>query len=438
MRVVGNVSIKNGATLTIVPGARVEFQDYFRLDVAGTLIAVGTPTQRILFTTDEPALFTVDQSHAGCWHGIGFDHTPSTNTPSLLAYCIFEYSKATGSGSGLYPYAGGVLSIVDYSDITVENCILRHNVADYAPAVLCYRNANPLLVGNLLHDNHALQNASAVYIAYSYPRLINNTIVRNPIHNEDNPYIESCAIRNFLGRPVLAGNIILDNLPDVFYQHFEVWYARDYHTHDNNIAGTTFLTDNIDADPRFVSPAGVDGIPGTWDDNFRLLHASPSIDTASNESLPPSLTTDLDGAARIFDGDLDGTPIADMGAYESGDCNANGLPDVDEIAAGLASDCNANRIPDECEIDAFGTSLDCNADDVPDECETIAAGDFTADGLVTAADFTFLAASLAGPDHPPLVPDGRCTAAHLAAFDADGDGDIDLADYAALARLTMP
>ncbi|MGA1225635.1 MAG: BACON domain-containing protein, partial [Phycisphaerales bacterium] len=51
------------------------------------------------------------------------------------------------------------------------------------------------------------------------------------------------------------------------------------------------------------------------------------------------------------------------------DCNANGIPDADEIASGAAADCNENQIPDECDV-ASGTSSDFNGNAVPDECES--------------------------------------------------------------------
>ena len=39
------------------------------------------------------------------------------------------------------------------------------------------------------------------------------------------------------------------------------------------------------------------------------------------------------------------------------DCNGNGIPDADDIAAGTSQDCNGNGIPDECEI-AGGAEVD--------------------------------------------------------------------------------
>ena len=51
------------------------------------------------------------------------------------------------------------------------------------------------------------------------------------------------------------------------------------------------------------------------------------------------------------------------------DCDANGIPDECDIAAG-ASDCDADGIPDACQITGDAT-LDLNANGVLDSCEAI-------------------------------------------------------------------
>jgi len=77
---------------------------------------------------------------------------------------------------------------------------------------------------------------------------------------------------------------------------------------------------------------------------------------------------------------------------QDGDCNLNGIPDDEDLAAGTSLDCNTNGIPDECEI-ASGGELDCDGNGIPDECD-IAAGaadcdvDGTLDSCQIAADPT--------------------------------------------------
>ena len=54
--------------------------------------------------------------------------------------------------------------------------------------------------------------------------------------------------------------------------------------------------------------------------------------------------------------------------YTMQDCNDNGVPDGDEIAAGSSEDCNSNAIPDECEPD------------IPEDCEPSPQGDDDCNG----------------------------------------------------------
>lgn len=342
VHVVGDVSILPGATLTIPPGVRVEFAGYYRLTVLGTLWAVGTPDCRIHFNADRPWDFRADASLVGCWNGIRFDATSDANAPSRLEYCIIEHSKAVGYSSGPYPYGGGALSVVDFSNLTVANSIIRNNVAHYGGAVFLYRQANPRLLGNLITDNHALDNASAIYCAYSYPRIVNNTIVRNTIRNSENPYIESCAVLSFLAKPAFADNVIRENDPEYFYLHGQLWNNKDFYTRFNNIADYPEIGGNIDADPLFTNPLGPDGIPGTGDDEFRPAQDSPCIDAGSNAFVPADLATDLDGLPRIRNGTGVGSAAVDMGAYERldpscpGDLDRDRDVDIADLAALLA------------------------------------------------------------------------------------------------------
>ncbi|MFQ5424238.1 MAG: immunoglobulin domain-containing protein [Phycisphaerae bacterium] len=69
-----------------------------------------------------------------------------------------------------------------------------------------------------------------------------------------------------------------------------------------------------------------------------------------------------------------GTPDAqDIAAQTSTDCNGDGIPDDCQLAG---ADCNADGIPDACQLDAN----DCNADGIPDDCQ-LAGADCNADGI---------------------------------------------------------
>jgi hypothetical protein len=61
-------------------------------------------------------------------------------------------------------------------------------------------------------------------------------------------------------------------------------------------------------------------------------------------------------------------PALGPGPDPLADCNANGVFDTTDLAAGTSLDRNGNEIPDECDI-AAGTSADQNHNGVPDEVE---------------------------------------------------------------------
>jgi hypothetical protein len=51
------------------------------------------------------------------------------------------------------------------------------------------------------------------------------------------------------------------------------------------------------------------------------------------------------------------------------DCNANGIPDDEDIAGGTSGDCNQNGVPDECEAIGACDSPDTDGDGVCDDCD---------------------------------------------------------------------
>lgn len=101
------------------------------------------------------------------------------------------------------------------------------------------------------------------------------------------------------------------------------------------------------------------------------------------------------------------------------DCNENGTPDACDVGNGTSPDCNGNGVPDACDISS-GDSLDANANGSPDECEpSFRRGDANSDGSVDIADAIFMLYTLmlGGP------PSG-CTDA----TDANDDGLHDISD----------
>ena len=90
--VIGNLLLLPEDTLTIDPGVEVRFDGNYKLDVFGTLFAVGTEGDSISFVSNA----------GGTWMSINF--ADDSNDDSQLMYCIVD----GGSESGYDPYYGMV------------------------------------------------------------------------------------------------------------------------------------------------------------------------------------------------------------------------------------------------------------------------------------------------------------------------------------------
>lgn len=277
--------------------------------------------------------------------------------------CRFEQNVATSDGGGLY--ASGTVSVVDChfernvgssgggafvsgsssADLRFQRSTFVENVATsngggvlmsagYVDACRFLGNSaganggglrssgNVTWVNCLFHDNRAQRGAGA-YVASGSgsQRLIssctftrnaatvegggvfvnlNGLLVRNSIlwGNGGGPNVERAQIAHSSSQPPSLSHCVLEGL--------------------NLHAGNA----NIDANPAFVDPQGADAIPGTLDDDFRLLSGSPAVDSGSNALLPTDLF-DQDGDGDVLEPwpfDHDGAPriVDDPGTPDTG------------------------------------------------------------------------------------------------------------------------
>jgi len=140
--IVGSTTIRNNATLTIMPGVVVKFGQRKILMVGGstpenggTLIAEGTPDQIILFTSKE----TVPEM--GDYDGIYFSSNASDN--SRLRHCVLEY----GAGS-----PGANLIRFTSCSPQISYCTLSNAKRD---ALACLNGSSPVIHAcNIVNNNN--------------------------------------------------------------------------------------------------------------------------------------------------------------------------------------------------------------------------------------------------------------------------------------------
>ena len=128
-----DVTIAAGVTLTIQPGTILKFNSGTGIIISttGTLNAVGTVEQPILFTANTAT------PTAGYWKGINFG---ATSANSVLDHVIVEYG---GSGTGNVRTSGAV--------IQVKNSVIRYS-SNYG---IYGTNLNNITISNNIFTNNA-------------------------------------------------------------------------------------------------------------------------------------------------------------------------------------------------------------------------------------------------------------------------------------------
>jgi len=235
----GSVLVDSGVTLTIEPGVVVKFDIEKAIEIRGTLVAQGTSSNKITFTTN---------SDGNYWGNIYFNDSSVEATydvdgnyvsGSILEYCIVEYAGEKSSGAirtQTYPFinhciirnnkASGI-SAVDFSGtlkitnniinynnksgygggvyiknlvrginnhIIISNNIITNNTAtDNGGGIyICTRNDNTIISNNIISNNTTLANGGGVYTINHYPDGT-FTISSNTISN--NTALQSAAVR---------------------------------------------------------------------------------------------------------------------------------------------------------------------------------------------------------------------------------------------------
>ncbi|MHC4265924.1 MAG: S8 family serine peptidase, partial [Planctomycetota bacterium] len=189
-----------------------------------------------------------------------------------ITNCLF-ISNSAGIGGAIHSNSG---------DLYAANCAFFANTArKNGGAIHCY-SSRIEITNCTISNNWAIFDGGGVFNR-ECELIINNSILFN--NTDSGPVDESAQILNYSSSAVVNYSCI------------------------QGFSGTLSGNNNIDLDPLFRDPNGIDEIPGTIDDNLRLSPESPCIDAADPQYIPQS-ATDLDGKPRIFNDRID------MGAYE--------------------------------------------------------------------------------------------------------------------------
>jgi len=138
-----NYTVSSGTTFRLYPGIHVTFSNGASLIVSGTLIAIGTPTNPITFT-----------SSSGTWGGIQFNNSTGWST---IQYATIQ--------NGTY----GVCE--NNSDVYVANCTIQNN----STGVYCYASSDSLFNNQILsNSSYGIYASNVTTAAYYRGNAFNN------------------------------------------------------------------------------------------------------------------------------------------------------------------------------------------------------------------------------------------------------------------------
>lgn len=189
---------------------------------------------------------------------------------------IIKNNSATAKGGGI---GGGSQRIL--------RCVIANNHSDGTGGGLDFKGliADSLIVGNNSGD------AGGGIKTSSTSDIINCTVVGNHADSTGGGVNGGDLFNSIVWNNTAVGG------PDI--------YASDPIYNSCSYGLVPGLFGNINNDPEFLHPGN---------GNYRLSATSPCIDAGTNGYVSSML--DLDDNLRIMDGDFDGNPKVDMGAYE--------------------------------------------------------------------------------------------------------------------------
>jgi len=254
------------------------------------------------FSNSDPTLRSVTFIDNAAQESGGGMH--SSDGVPLLLDVTFRGNTAT--------YGGGMNNWTTSSPILI-NVIFHSNAASiWGGGMVNRSNSNPTLTNVIFYGNTAQSGGGIFTMERSNPTLINVTVSGNTAQVGGGAYnVNSVSnppatpnLRNVIiwGNEAPLGANILNSgaiTPTITFSDVQGCggSGSGWQSSCGNDGGG-----NIDADPQFVNAASGD---------LRLLFGSPAINAGNNTFIPPGVTTDLNGAARISGG------VVDMGAYEA-------------------------------------------------------------------------------------------------------------------------
>jgi hypothetical protein len=204
---------------------------------------------------------------------------------------------------------GGGISVAGARSALIRGNVIRENEASSGGGIYLdgQETGTRVLVQNLIVKNHGWGAGGGISVNSTF------TMVSNTIADNDSPVGSAIAGNHYPGSKMI-NNIVVARAGQTSFSCGVILAPPALINNNFFSPGGNVFQDcdfllpagNISADPLFVNPAMGD---------YHLQPNSPSMDAGDNNA--PSLpAADIDGNARILDGNADGLAVIDQGVDE--------------------------------------------------------------------------------------------------------------------------
>ncbi len=249
-------------------------------------------------------------------------------TFSTVNNCVFTDNTASQYGGGIHSGNSSA------ETITISACAFSRNQANYGGGVY---GSNLNVYNCVFSYNYATSYGGGIFGANL--TVTNSTFHRNSVGGDNHGagiYVSGSAVATITNSIFWFNRFVvtLDDIQPDTSTDIDVSYC----TISDSSGWPASTSDHItNTDPMLLDPDGPDDDLTTWDDNdYRLDSLSPCVDTGE---IIPWLYTDIRGSVRPVDGDKNGTPQFDIGAYEYSEYYG-GVPG--DLAAKMSKDFTIN------------------------------------------------------------------------------------------------
>jgi len=148
--ITGNVLVPFGEFLKILPGTKVIATGYFGFFIEGSIQALGTVDNPVLFTISDTSGFYNLYDSRGGWDGFDFTNISSVADSSIFKHSTFEFGKATGDSLSKM---GGMFNIRNFNKIKFTECHFNQNKAVFWGGAIFGEQAD-ISIENCLFSNN--------------------------------------------------------------------------------------------------------------------------------------------------------------------------------------------------------------------------------------------------------------------------------------------